>query len=388
MRLLPTDEARALVELAQELAEGELAPRVDDFEARGEFPREVIRTLGRAGLLGLTYPEEFGGGGQPYEVYLQVLEVLASRWLAVAEAVSVHTLACYPIAAYGSDQQRKRFLPDLVGGELLGAYCLSEPQGGSDAASLATRAVLDGDEYVVSGTKAWITHAGVADFYNVFCRTGGPGAEGISCLLADAATPGIAAQAREKTMGLRSSPVAQVVFDAARMPADRLVGEEGIGFRIAMSALDSGRLGIAACAVGLSQAALDYAAGYAREREQFGRRIVDFQGVGFMLADMATKVSAARALTLHAARLRDHGQPYRTEAAQAKLFATDVAMDVTTDAVQVLGGYGYVSDHPVERYMREAKVLQIVEGTNQIQRLVIARSLSRDRSDSQGNSTI
>jgi alkylation response protein AidB-like acyl-CoA dehydrogenase len=388
MRLLPTDEARALVELAQELAEGELAPRVDDFEARGEFPREVIRTLGRAGLLGLTYPEEFGGGGQPYEVYLQVLEVLASRWLAVAEAVSVHTLACYPIAAYGSDQQRKRFLPDLVGGELLGAYCLSEPQGGSDAASLATRAVLDGDEYVVSGTKAWITHAGVADFYNVFCRTGGPGAEGISCLLADAATPGIAAQAREKTMGLRSSPVAQVVFDAARIPADRLVGEEGIGFRIAMSALDSGRLGIAACAVGLSQAALDYAAGYAREREQFGRRIVDFQGVGFMLADMATKVSAARALTLHAARLRDHGQPYRTEAAQAKLFATDVAMDVTTDAVQVLGGYGYVSDHPVERYMREAKVLQIVEGTNQIQRLVIARSLSRDRSDSQGNSTI
>jgi hypothetical protein len=287
----------------------------------------------------------------------------------------VHTLACYPVAAYGSDAQRKRFLPDLLGGELLGAYCLSEPQGGSDAASLTTRATLDGDEYVVRGTKAWITHAGVADVYDVFCRTGGPGAEGISCLLADAGTPGINAHARERTMGLRSSPVAQLSFDDARVPADRLIGETGGGFRIAMTALDSGRLGIAACAVGLAQAALDYAVSYGREREQFGRRLTEFQGVGFMLADMATKIAAARSLTLHAARLRDHGQPYGVEAAQAKLFASDVAMAVTTDAVQVLGGYGYVSDHPVERYMREAKALQIVEGTNQIQRMVIARSL-------------
>jgi alkylation response protein AidB-like acyl-CoA dehydrogenase len=375
MRLLPDDTARDLLDLAQELADRELAPRVDTFEERGEFPRDMLRTLGRAGLLGLPYPEEFGGGGQPYETYLQVLEVLAGRWLAVAEAVSVHTLACYPVAAHGTDAQRKRFLPDLVGGELLGAYCLSEPQGGSDAASLATRATLDGDEYVVRGTKAWITHAGVADVYNIFCRTGGSGAEGISCLLADAGTLGITAHARERTMGLRSSPVAQLSFDDARVPADRLIGEAGGGFRIAMTALDSGRLGIAACAVGLAQAALDYAVGYGREREQFGRRLTEFQGVGFMLADMATKISAARALTLHAARLRDHGQPYGVEAAQAKLFASDVAMAVTTDAVQVLGGYGYVSDHPVERYMREAKALQIVEGTNQIQRMVIARSL-------------
>jgi alkylation response protein AidB-like acyl-CoA dehydrogenase len=375
MRLLPTDDARDLLDLAQELADRELAPRVDAFEERGEFPRDVLRTLGRAGLLGLPYPEEFGGGGQPYETYLQVLEVLAGRWLAVAEAVSVHTLACYPVAAYGSDAQRKRFLPDLLGGELLGAYCLSEPQGGSDAASLTTRATLDGDEYVVRGTKAWITHAGVADVYNVFCRTGGPGAEGISCLLADAGTPGVAAHARERTMGLRSSPVAQLSFDDARVPADRLIGDAGGGFRIAMTALDSGRLGIAACAVGLAQAALDYAVAYGRQREQFGRRLTEFQGVGFMLADMATKIAAARSLTLHAARLRDQGQPYSVEAAQAKLFASDVAMAVTTDAVQVLGGYGYVSDHPVERYMREAKALQIVEGTNQIQRMVIARSL-------------
>jgi alkylation response protein AidB-like acyl-CoA dehydrogenase len=379
--MLPTDEAGALIDLAEEIADGELSPRVDDFEARGEFPRDVVRTLGRAGFLGLPYPTEYGGGGQPYEVYLHVLEILATRWLAVAEAVSVHTLACYPVAAHGTDAQRKRFLPDFVGGELLGAYCLSEPQGGSDAASLQTRATRDGDDYVVTGTKAWITHAGVADFYNVFCRTGEPGAGGISCLLADAATPGIEPQAREKTMGLRSSPVAQIAFDGARIPAERLMGEENGGFRIAMSALDSGRLGIAACAVGLAQAAFDHATQYARERQQFGRQILDFQGIGFILADMDTKISAARALTLHAARLRDRAQPYGIDAAKAKLFATDMAMAVTTDAVQVLGGYGYVTDHPVERYMREAKVLQIVEGTNQIQRLVIARSLaSRDKS--------
>jgi alkylation response protein AidB-like acyl-CoA dehydrogenase len=375
-RILPTDDAHDLLDLATELADRELAPRVADFEARAAFPREVVRTLGRAGLLGLTYPEEYGGAAQPYEVYLQVVEILASRWLAVAEAVSVHTLACFPVAAYGSEQLRK-LLPDLLGGELLGAYCLSEPQGGSDAAALTTRAVRDGDAYTVTGTKAWITHAGQADFYNIFCRTGGPGPAGISCLLADAATPGIVPQAAERTMGLRSSPIAQIAFDGARVPADRLVGEEGVGFRIAMQALDSGRLGIAACAVGLAQAALDYATAYAKEREQFGRPIAEFQGVGFLLADMATAVSAARALTLAAARLRDAGRPYATEAAKAKLFATDAAMRVTTDAVQVLGGYGYVADHPVERYMREAKVLQIVEGTNQIQRLVISRALTR-----------
>jgi alkylation response protein AidB-like acyl-CoA dehydrogenase len=377
-RILPTGEARDLLDLAIELADRELAPKVTDFETRGVFPREVIRTIGRAGLLGLPYPEEDGGGAQPYEVYLQVLEILASRWLAVAEAVSVHTLACFPVAAYGSEQLRK-MLPDMLGGELLGAYCLSEPQGGSDAAALTTKAVRDGDQYTVTGTKAWITHAGNADFYNVFARTGGPGPAGISCLLADAATPGIVPQAAERTMGLRSSPVAQIAFDGARLPAERLVGDEGVGFRIAMQALDSGRLGIAACAVGLAQAALDYASAYARDREQFGRAIIDFQGLGFMLADMATQVSAARALTLAAARLRDAGRPYAIEAAKAKLFATDAAMKVTTDAVQVLGGYGYVADHPVERYMREAKVLQIVEGTNQIQRLVIARSLAKDR---------
>lgn len=375
-RILPTDEAHDLLDLATDLADRELAPKAAGFEERAEFPREVLRTLGRAGLLGLPYPEEHGGAAQPYEVYLQVLEILASRWLAVAEAVSVHTLSCYPLAEYGTDEQRK-LLPDMIGGELLGAYCLSEPQGGSDAAALTTKAVRDGDDYVVSGTKAWITHARVADFYNIFCRTGGPGSKGISCLLADRNTPGIHPQAAERTMGLRASPVAQIAFDDARVPAGRLLGGEGQGFAIAMSALDSGRLGIAACAVGLAQAALDYAVGYAKERRQFGRQIIDFQGLGFSLADHATQISAAHALLLSAARLRDAGRPYSIEAAKAKLFATDMAMRVTTDAVQVLGGAGYVADHPVERYMREAKVLQIVEGTNQIQRLVISRALAK-----------
>ncbi|MFB6392165.1 acyl-CoA dehydrogenase family protein [Polymorphospora lycopeni] len=376
-RILPTPEAYDLIELATELADRELAGRADDFENRGEFPREVLRTLGRSGLLGLPYPEEYGGAGQPYEVYLQVLEVLASRWVTVAEAISVHTLSCYPVAAYGSEELRKSLLPDMLGGELLGAYCLSEPQGGSDAAALTTRAKRDGDDWVVDGTKAWITHAHSADFYNIFCRTGGPGAAGISCLLADRGTAGIEPLAAERTMGMRGSPVAQIAFDGVRVPGDRLVGAEGGGFTIAMTALDSGRLGIAACAVGLAQSALDFATSYAKERTQFGKPIIDFQGLGFMLADMATQVSAARALTLAAARLRDAGRPYSIEAAKAKLFATDMAMRATTDAVQVLGGYGYVADYPVERYMREAKVLQIVEGTNQIQRVVISRALAR-----------
>jgi alkylation response protein AidB-like acyl-CoA dehydrogenase len=376
-RMLPTGEAAELIGLTREIADGDLAPRVDDYEARAEFPRELFRLLGSAGLLGLPYPEEYGGGGQPYEVYLQVLEEIAARWLAIAEGISVHTLSCYPVYAYGVDAQRKRHLPDLVGGQLLGAYCLSEPQSGSDAGSLQTRAVDTGGGYLIRGTKAWTTHGGRADFYNVFARTGGPGPAGISCLLVDADTQGMLPQAPERTMGLRSSVVAQIIFDDAAVPAERLIGEEGIGFKIAMSALDSGRLGIAACAVGLAQAALDYAVAYAKEREQFGQSIIGFQGLGFLLADMATQVAAARALYLAGARLRDAGRPYTAEAAKAKLFATDMAMRVTIDAVQVLGGAGYVSDHPVERYLREAKVLQIFEGTNQIQRVVIARSLAR-----------
>jgi alkylation response protein AidB-like acyl-CoA dehydrogenase len=290
----------------------------------------------------------------------------------------VHTLSCFPLAAYGTDEQRAKWLPEMLGGELLGAYCLSEPGSGSDAAALSTRAVLHDDEYVVNGVKAWVTHGGEADFYNLMVRTSDDGARGISTLLAPADTPGLKPAPPEKKMGMTSSTTAQVVLDDARVPADRRIGDEGIGFRIALSALDGGRLGIAACAVGLAQAALAAALDYAKVRSQFRKPIVDFQGVAFMLADMATGVSAARALYLDAARRRDAGKPYGRDAAMAKLFATDTAMRVTTDAVQVHGGYGYVTDYPVERYMREAKVLQIVEGTNQIQRLVISRSLTKD----------
>ena len=376
-RILPTPEAEAILDLARQIADAELAPRVDDYEARGEFPRDVLKTLGRSGFLGLPYPESMGGAGQPYEVYLQVLEELAYRWVVVAEAVSVHTLTCFPLVTAGTDEQRDRFLPDMLGGELLGGYCLTEPAGGSDAAAMTTTAKLHDGEYTVNGTKAFITHAGVADFYTLFARTGGPGSAGISCLHVDADSAGVEPQRLEDKMGLNASPTGQIVFDDVVVGADRLVGEEGTGFRIAMAALDSGRLGIAACAVGLAQAALDYAIGYAKEREQFGRPIIEFQGLGFMLADMATQIAAARELMLQAARLKDAGRPFSLQAAQAKLFATDMVMKVTTDAVQILGGYGYVRDHPVERYFREAKVLQIVEGTNQIQRLVISRHLSR-----------
>jgi alkylation response protein AidB-like acyl-CoA dehydrogenase len=376
-RTLPTPEAAALIELTRDLADGELRPRVRQAERAAEFPRELLRTLGKAGLLGLPYPERWGGGGQPYEVYLQVVEELAAAWLAVGLGVSVHTLACFPTAVFGTDAQRDELLPAMVGGDLLGAYCLSEPASGSDAAALSTRAVRDGDAYMVDGVKAWVTHGGHADFYNLMVRTGGPGAGGISCLVAPADTPGLHPQPPERKMGMASSPTAQLVLDGARVPAGRLVGAEGQGFRIAMAALDGGRLGIAACAVGVAQAALDHAVAYAMQRRQFDRPIADFQGVSFLLADMATQVEAARSLYLAAARLRDAGRPYGAQAAMAKLFATDAAMRVATDAVQVLGGAGYVEDHPVERWFREAKVLEIVEGTNQVQRMVIGRALTR-----------
>jgi alkylation response protein AidB-like acyl-CoA dehydrogenase len=376
-RVLPSPEAHDLIDLVRDLAGKEVAPRAAADESAGRFPREVFTTLGRAGLLGLPYPEEHGGAAQPYEVYLQVIEELAAGWLAVGLGLSVHTLSCFPVAAYGTAGQRAELLPDMLGGELLGAYCLSEPHSGSDAAALTTRAVPDAGGYAVDGVKAWITHGGVADFYTLMARTSDDGARGISCFHVPASTAGVSSGTPEKKMGMRSSPTAQVRFDGVRLESGALLGAEGEGFRIAMAALDGGRLGIAACAVGVAQAAFDAAAAYAKERRQFGSRIVDFQGVSFMLADMATQIAAARALYLEAARARDAGRPYGTQAAMAKLFATDACMKVTTDAVQILGGYGYVEDFPVERYMREAKVLQIVEGTNQVQRLVIGRALAR-----------
>ncbi len=377
-----TDEtAAALFGLARELAEAELRPKAAAAEKEGRFPREEFRLLGRAGLLSLPFPEELGGGGQSYESYLQVVEELATAWLTVGLGVSVHTLTCFPLVTAGTPGQQRRLLPDMLGGDQLGAYCLSEPGSGSDAAALRTRAVTADGEYVVTGVKAWISHAGRADFYTLFARTSGEHegpdrAKGISCFHVPAQTAGLTAGPAEHKMGMRGSVTAQMIFDAARVPAANLIGEPGRGFQIALAALDAGRLGIAACATGVAQAALDVAVQYARQRRQFGRAIIDFQGLQFMLADMATGVEAARALYLAAARRKDAGLSYGRQAAMAKLLATDTAMRVTTDAVQVLGGSGYVEDFPAERLMREAKVLQIVEGTNQVQRMVIGRELA------------
>ncbi|MBT2443007.1 acyl-CoA dehydrogenase family protein [Streptomyces sp. ISL-36] len=374
-RRLPTEEAGELLALVRDIAEREIAPRAAEEEDAGRFPRELFSLLSSSGLLGLPYDSEYGGGDQPYAVYLQVLEELAAARLTVGLGVSVHTLSCHALAGFGTKEQRAAHLPAMLGGGLLGAYCLSEPAAGSDAASLRTKAVREGDAWVLTGTKAWITHGGIADFCTVMARTGGEGAKGITAFLVPGDAPGLSAAAPERKMGMKGSPTAQLHFDGVRTPDTRRIGEEGQGFAIALSALDSGRLGIAACAVGLAQAALDQAVGYARERRQFGRPIADFQGLRFLLADMATRIEAGRALYLEAARLRDEGRPFGRQAAMAKLFCTDAAMQITTDAVQVLGGYGYTADFPVERYMREAKMLQIVEGTNQIQRMVIARHL-------------
>lgn len=375
-RQLPTEESRDLLALVREIAQREIRPKAAEEEDSGRFPREVFSLLSEAGLLGLPYAGEFGGGEQPYEVYLQVLEELAAARLTVGLGVSVHSLACHGLAGYGTKEQQAAHLPDMLGGGLLGAYCLSEPAAGSDAASLTTKAVRDGDDWIITGTKAWITHGGVADFYTVLARTGVEGPKGITAFLVPGDAAGLTAAVPEKKMGMKGSPTAQLHFDGVRVPDSRRIGEEGQGFTIALAALDAGRLGIAACAIGVAQAALDEALTYALDRKQFGHPIADFQGLRFMLADMATKIEAGRALYLAAARLRDAGKPFSRQAAMAKLFCTDAAMAVTTDAVQVLGGYGYTADFPVERLMREAKVLQIVEGTNQIQRMVIARHLA------------
>lgn len=376
-RLLPTEEAQDLLELVRGIAARELMPQASAAEEAERFPREVFRTLGDTGLLSLPYPEEFGGGSQPAEVYLQVLEELGTAWSSVAVGVSVHALSCFPLVHFGSDTQRKTWLPDMLSGETLGAYCLSEAHAGSDPAAMRTKAVRQGDGYLIRGAKAWTTHAGQADFYTVMARTSDDPRRGVSCFLVPADAAGLSAAPPEHKMGLTGSTTATMHFDDVHVAADRMIGEEGQGLAIAYAALDSGRLGIAAVATGLAQAALDLAASYANERVAFGKRLIEHEGLAFLLADMAVETETARAMYLSAARLKDAGLPYGREASIAKLVATDNAMSVTTNAVQVLGGAGYTRDFPAERYMREAKVMQIFEGTNQIQRLLISRQLRR-----------
>lgn len=374
-RLLPTDEARDLVDAVAEFARAELAPRADKAEEAGEFPRELIAELGGMGVFAMTHDERWGGLGQPYEVYLQALEEIAAAWFTVGVSVSVQVMTALAVTREGTDAQREALLPDMIGGARLGAYCLSEAAAGSDVAAMRTRAVRGDDGgYVISGSKSWITHGDVADYYTLFARTS-DGSRGVSAFVVPADAPGISTGARERKMGMTASPTTAVHLDAVAVGEERRIGAEGEGIRIALQSLDSGRLGIAACATGLAQAALDTAVGYAEEREQFGQPIAAFQGVQFMLADMAAAIDAGRALYLDAARRRDAGMAFSRQAAAAKLICTDTAMKVTTDAVQVLGGYGYTRDFPTERWMREAKVSQIFEGTNQIQRLVLARDL-------------
>lgn len=372
------EEHLELLAVTRDVAGDVIAPRAAEGEAEGEFPRDIFDRLGSMGLMGLPFDEDVGGGGLPYRTYLLVVEELAHAWMTVGLGLSVHTLSTWGIAAHATSEQYEELVPPMVAGETLGAYSLSEPGSGSDAAALRTRARRDGDVYRLSGTKAWVTHAGEADRYLVMARTGEDKARGISAFAVDRDQEGLGFPPPESKMGMRASTTGQLEFDDAPVPADRLVGgEEGHGFAIALASLEGGRLGIAACSTGLCRAALEAATRYAGEREQFGRRLVDFQGISFLLADAATSTAAARSLYLDAAARRDAGETGAAGAAMSKLFASDTAMRVTTDAVQVFGGYGYTTDYPVERYMREAKVLQIVEGTNQIQRLVIGRALAQ-----------
>jgi alkylation response protein AidB-like acyl-CoA dehydrogenase len=328
------------------------------------------------GLGGIPFDEAYGGGGQPFLSYLAVLEEVGAGHLALAVGLSVHHLAAFGVHRFGSEDLKRTHLPRLFSGEWLGAYALSEASSGSDAAALRTRAERTEGGWRLTGSKRFISHAGEAEFYLVMARTGDESPGGISAFAVEKGWAGLDFGKLEEKMGWHASPMREITFDRCDVPDGNLVGEEGQGFTVALEALDSGRLGIAACSTGVAQAALDAAVSFAREREQFGRPVIEFQGLQFLLADMAVQVEAARRLYREAGRARDEGRGTSVACSMAKLFASDVAMRVTTDAVQAHGGYGYMAEYPVERYMREAKALQIVEGTNQVQRMIIGRDLA------------
>lgn len=372
-----SEDQQALVQAARTAALTELAATVKEDDEREHFRKDQFQRLGAAGLCGIPTSEDWGGLGLGYVEYALVIEEIAKVAPSYAVSVAVSGLPQVILAQFGNDEQRARWMPGLAAGELLGAFALSEPGSGSDAASLRTTAVREGDNYVLNGTKFWITHGGYADIYVVMARTGGPGPKGVSAFLVPGDTPGLSFGKKEEKMGLRASPTVEMILENATIPASNRIGAEGIGFSVAMSALDSGRITIAATALGIAQSAMDCAGRYAVARKQFDQAIIDFQGVGFMLADMAVRIEQARLLTHKAAWLKDNQLPFSPTAAMAKCAATDCAMAVTTDAVQVLGGYGYTREYPIERLMRDAKVMQIVEGTNQVQRVVIARNLKR-----------
>jgi len=384
-----TAEQREIQALAREVADEEIAPRAAEWDREHRFPTEVVERLGELGLMGVCVPEEYDGAGADFVSYVLVLEELSRADAGVGVTVAVHTSAAtLPILAFGSDEQKERFVPPLARGETLGAFALTEPDSGSDAGSLRTTATRDGDGWRITGTKQWITNGADAGTFVLFARTDRTtaGPRGISAFVLGAEH--VEVSRIEEKLGLNSSSTVDLRLDGALVGRDRLLHEERKGFAVAMATLDGGRIGIAAQAVGIARAAYEAARAYAVERRQFGRRIADFQAIQFKLADMATEIDAARLLTHRAAWLKQQGLPHTAEGAQAKLFASEVARRQTAEAIQILGGYGYTKEFPLERYYRDAKITEIYEGTSEVQRIVIARSILQhaERADSARNS--
>ncbi len=375
MNFILTEEQEMTRKMVRDFAEKEVKPGAGERDEKEEFSREIFDKMGQLGITGIPWPEEYGGSECDFISYVIAVEELSRVDASAGTTLSAHiSLASWPIYKYGSEEQKKKFLEPMALGEKLGAYGLTEATAGTDAANQRTTAVLDGDSYILNGSKIFITNAGEAEIYLVIAVTDKEKkTKGISAFIVEKGTPGFSFGKKEKKMGLRSSPTLELVFENCRVPKENLLGKEGDGFKIAMSTLDGGRNGIAAQAVGIAQGALDEAAAYALSREQFGQPIANFQAISFMLADMATKIEAARLLTYQAAFLESQGLPYGKASAMAKLFASEACMEITTNAVQIFGGYGYTKDYPVERFMRDAKITQIYEGTSEVQRMVISR---------------
>ncbi|MFJ4714895.1 acyl-CoA dehydrogenase family protein [Streptomyces sp. NPDC088785] len=373
----PSEEHDMLRDTVRALAEAKIAPHAAAVDEEARFPQEALDALAAADLAAVHVPEEYGGAGADALATVIVIEEVARVCVSSSLIPAVNKLGSLPVILSGSEELKTKYLGPLAKGDAMFSYCLSEPDAGSDAAGMKTRAVRDGDDWVLNGVKRWITNAGVSEYYTVMAVTDPEKrSKGISAFVVEKSDEGVSFGAPEKKLGIKGSPTREVYLDNVRIPADRMIGAEGTGFATAMKTLDHTRITIAAQALGVAQGALDYAKGYVQERKQFGKAIADFQGIQFMLADMAMKISAARALTYQAAAASERGDADLTYlGAAAKCFASDTAMEVTTDAVQLLGGYGYTRDYPVERMMRDAKITQIYEGTNQVQRIVMARNL-------------
>ena len=379
MQFKLTEEHEMIRKMVRDFAQNEVAPTAAERDEEERFDREIFDKMAELGLTGIPWPEEYGAIGSDYLAYCIAIEELSRVCASTGVTLSAHTsLAGWPIYKFGTEEQKQKYLRPMAQGEKIGAYGLTEPSSGSDAGGMRTTAKLVGDEYVISGSKIFITNGGIADTYVVFALTDPESKQkGTSAFIIEKDFPGFSVGKKEKKLGIRSSPTTEIIFDECRVPKENLLGKEGEGFKIAMMTLDGGRNGIAAQAVGIAQGALDAAVDYAKERVQFGKPISAQQGIGFKLADMATGVEASRLLTYQAAWLESVGLPYGKESAMSKLFAGDTAMKVTTEAVQVFGGYGYTKDYPVERYMRDAKITQIYEGTQEIQKLVISRMVTK-----------